>query len=153
MFISHLYVFFGEMSVYFFGPFFGWVVYFLVLSCTSCLYIFEINFWSVASFPIIFSHSEGWLFTLLIVSFVVQKLLSLLQFSSVQSLSHVQLCDPMNGSTPGLPVHHQLPEFTQTHIHQVSDCHPAISSSVVPFSFCPQSLPALESFPMNQPFT
>ena len=34
--------------------------------------------------------------------------------SSVQSLSHVRLCDPMNCSTPGLPVHHQLPEFTQT---------------------------------------
>src|SRR5574337_1031292 len=31
------------------------------------------------------------------------------------------LCDPMNHSTPGLPVHHQLPEFTETHIHQVSD--------------------------------
>ena len=35
------------------------------------------------------------------------------QFSSVQSLS----CDPVNCSTPGLPVHHQLPEFTQTHVH------------------------------------
>ena len=31
------------------------------------------------------------------------------------------LCDPMNRSTPGLPVHHQLPEFTETHVHQVSD--------------------------------
>ena len=31
------------------------------------------------------------------------------------------LCDPMNRSTPGLPVHHQLPEFTQTHVHRVSD--------------------------------
>ena len=46
---------------------------FLVLSCMSCLYIFEINSLSVASFAIIFSHSEGCLFTLLIVSFVVQK--------------------------------------------------------------------------------
>ena len=46
------------------------------------------------------------------------------QFSSVQSLSHVWLCDPMNHSTPGLPVHHQLPEFTQTHIHRVSDSIP-----------------------------
>ena len=51
------------------------------------------------------------------------------------------LCDPMNRSMPGLPVHHQLPEFTET---------PAISSSVVPFSSCPQSLPASESFPMSQ---
>ena len=49
---------------------------FLELSHRSCLYIFEINPLSVASFAIIFSHSEGCLFTLLIVSFVVQKLLS-----------------------------------------------------------------------------
>ena len=40
---------------------------------------------------------------------------------SVQLLSHVRLCDPMNHSTPGLPVHHQLPEFTQTHVHRVGD--------------------------------
>ena len=44
------------------------------LSCISCLYIFEISCLSVASFAIIFSHSEDCLFTLLIVSFVVQKL-------------------------------------------------------------------------------
>ena len=50
---------------------------FLKLSCRSCLYIFEIGCLSVASLAIIFSHSEGCLFTLLIVSFVVQKLLSL----------------------------------------------------------------------------
>ena len=43
-----------------------------------------------------------------------------LQFSSVAQ-SCPTLCDPMNCSTPGLPVHHQLPEFTQTHIHRVSD--------------------------------
>ena len=52
---------------------------FLVLSCMGCLYILEINSLSVASFAIIFSHSEGCLFTLLIVSFVVQKLLSLIR--------------------------------------------------------------------------
>ena len=46
---------------------------FLVLSCMSCLYIFEINSLSVASFAIIFFRPEGCLFTLLIVSFVVQK--------------------------------------------------------------------------------
>jgi len=45
---------------------------FLELSCRSCLYIFEINSLSVSSFAIIFSRSEGCLFTLLIVSFVVQ---------------------------------------------------------------------------------
>ena len=41
--------------------------------------------------------------------------------SSVQLLSRVRLCDPMNCSTPGLPVHHQLPESTQTHAHQVGE--------------------------------
>ena len=75
--------------------------------------------------------------------------------SSVEFSSVAQSCptlfDPMNCSTPGLPVHHQLPEFTQTHIHRVSD---AIQPShpVVPFSSCPQSLPASESFPMSQLF-
>ena len=44
---------------------------FLVLSCMSCLYILEINPLSVASFAIIFSHSEGYLFILFIVSFIV----------------------------------------------------------------------------------
>ena len=52
---------------------------FLVLSCMSCLYILEINSLSVASFAIIFSHSEDCLFTLLIVFFIVQKLLSLIR--------------------------------------------------------------------------
>ena len=47
---------------------------FLELSCISCLYIFEISSLSVASSAIIFSHSEGCLFTLLIVSFAVKKL-------------------------------------------------------------------------------
>ena len=64
------------------------------------------------------------------------------QFSSVAQ-SCPTPCDPMNRSTPDLPVHHQLPEFSQTHVHRVRD---AISSSVVPFSSCPQSLPASESF-------
>ena len=66
------------------------------------------------------------------------------QFSSVAQ-SCLTLCDPMNRSTPGLPVHHQLPEFTQTHIHPVSDaiqpvmpsshlilCHPLILMSPIP---------------------
>ena len=54
-------------------------------------------------------------------------------FSSVQSLSRVWLCNPMNCSMPGLPVHHQLPEFTQTHDHRVGDAiqpsHPLSSPS------------------------
>ena len=52
------------------------------------------------------------------------------QFSSVAQ-SCPTLCDPMNRSTPGLPVHHQLPEFAQTHVHQVGDAiqpsHPLLS--------------------------
>ena len=52
---------------------------FLVLSCMSCLYISEINSLSVVSFAIIFSHSEGCLFTLFVVSFAVQKLSSLIK--------------------------------------------------------------------------
>ena len=52
---------------------------FLVLSCMSCLYILEMNPLSAVSFAIIFSHSEGYLFTLLIVYFAVQKLLSLIR--------------------------------------------------------------------------
>ena len=55
------------------------------------------------------------------------------QFSSVQLLSRVRLCDPMNRSMPGLPVHHHLPEFTQTHVHRVRDAiqpsHPLSSPS------------------------
>ena len=54
------------------------------------------------------------------------------QFSSVAQLCPT-LCDPMNRSTPGLPVHHQLLEFTQTHVHRVSDAiqpsHPVSSPS------------------------
>ena len=54
------------------------------------------------------------------------------QFSSVAE-SCLTLCDPMNCSMPGLPVHHQLPEFTQTHVHRVSDAiqpfHPLSSPS------------------------
>ena len=59
-------------------------------------------------------------------------------FSSVQSLSRVRLCDPMNCSTPGLPVHHKLQEFTQTHVHRVSDaiqpfhCRPLLLLPPIP---------------------
>ena len=73
------------------------------------------------------------------------------QFSSVAQLCPT-LCDPMNRSTPGLPVHHQLPESTQNHVHRVGDAIQPISSSVVPFSSCPQSFPALGSFSMSQLF-
>ena len=62
------------------------------------------------------------------------------------------LCDPMNRSTPGFPVHHQLPTLTQTHVHRVSDAIQPSNSSVVPFSSCFQSFTASGSFPMSQFF-
>ena len=62
-----------------FSQFLTGLFVFLVLSCVNCLYILEINPLSVVSFPIIFSHYEGCLFTLLMVSFPVQKLLSLIR--------------------------------------------------------------------------
>ena len=70
------------------------------------------------------------------------------QFSSVAQ-SCTTLCDPMNRSMPGLPVHHQLPEFTQTHVHRVRDAiqpsHPLLSPST------PAPNPSQhQSFPTNQ---
>ena len=65
------------------------------------------------------------------------------QFSSVTQLC-LTLCNPMNHSTPGLPVHHQLPEFTQTHVHRVGDAiqssHPLASPSPAPNPSQHQSL-------------
>ena len=78
------------------------------------------------------------------------NLFYIFQFSSFAQ-SCQTLCDSMNRSTPGLSVHHQLPEFTQTYVHWVGDAiqppHP-----VVPFSSWPQSFPASKSFPMSQLF-
>ena len=69
------------------------------------------------------------------------------QFSSVTQ-SYLILCYPMDCSTPGFSVHHQLLQLAQTHTHQVGDAI-TISSSVVPF-YCSQSFPASGSFPMSQ---
>ena len=90
-----------------------------------------------------------------LIHFSASDILLLIPSSSVQFSSVAQscltLCDPMNCSTPGLPVHHQLLEFAQIHVHRVSDAiqpsHPLSS-----FSSCPQSFPASESFPMSQLF-
>ena len=82
---------------------------------------------------------------------VPQLHLCSLQFSTVAQ-SCPTLCDPMNCSAPGLPVHHQLRGFTQTHVQRVSDAiqpsHP-LSSPPPP---APKSLPESESFPMSQLF-
>ena len=73
-----------------------------------------------------------------------------IQFSSVTQ-SCPTLCDPMNCSTPGLPVYHQLPESTQNHVHWVSDTIQP-SHPVIPFSSHPQSFSASGSFQMGQLF-
>ena len=98
----------------------------------------------------------NWTELRLVITFLIGKLMpnSLIsvQFSSVQSLSCVRLCDhesqharpPCPSPTPG--VHSDSRPSSRW-------CHPAISSSVVAFSSCPQSLPASESFPMSQLFT
>ena len=78
------------------------------------------------------------------------KLSKVIKFRSVTQ-SCLTLCNPMNCSAPSFPVHHQYLEFTQTHLHR-QWCHQAISSSIIPFSSCPQSLPASQSFPMSQLF-
>ena len=63
----------------------------------------------------------------------VEGVLRLSQSVSSVAQSCPTVCNPMDCSTPGLPVHHQLPEFTQTHVHQVSDAiqpsHPLLSPS------------------------
>ena len=92
---------------------------------------------------------------LMYISFIFPSFFSSYNSNSAQFTSVTQscqtLCNSMDCSTPGLSVHHQLPEFTQTHVHWVGD---AIQPShpVVPFSSCLQSFPTLGSFQMSQFF-
>ena len=78
-------------------------------------------------FPFVLCLHVLFCFLLFIMEFCITQLCIIstlsVQFSSV-SQSCPTLRDPLNHSTPGLPVHHQLPEFTQTHAHQVSDAIP-----------------------------
>ena len=88
-------------------------------------------------YPILFSHLlHIYLITFISVLSVLfhwltSLFLNLYQFSSVAQ-SCLTLCNPMDWSTPGLPVHHQFPEFTQTHVHWVGNAiqpsHPLLSS-------------------------
>ena len=75
-----------------------------------------------------------------------------LQFSSVAQ-SCPTLFDTMNHSIPGLPVHYQRLEFTQTHVHRVNDAIQPSHLLSSPSPPAPKSLPAPESFPMGQLFT
>ena len=85
-------------------------------------------------FPSLHSNEECLVATSVIIPTTINRT-SVRQFSSVAQ-SCPTLCDPMKGSTKGFPVHHQLPEFTQTHVHQVGDAiqpsHPLSSPSPLP---------------------
>ena len=80
-----------------------------------------------------------------IYDFLLLASFSSVQFSSVTE-SCLTLCDLVNHSTSGLPVHHQLPGVYPNPCPSSQWCHPTISSSVVPFSSCPQSFPAPSIF-------
>ena len=109
-----------------------WDIKYLLRDLKVCLTLSDDNFrllLSLVNFAIVSFLMGDWrpqipkeairpfkLFSQLGFSTVILKVLS-----SVQSLSHIWLCDPMNLSTPGFPVHHQLLELAQTLVHQVSD--------------------------------
>ena len=82
-----------------------------------------------------FSSCSHFLYEALISTVIMLKHKKLKWLVSVSSVTQLcpTLCDPMNCSTPGLPIHHQLLEFTQTHVHWVSDAiqsyHPLLSPS------------------------
>ena len=104
-------------------------------TCVSC------TGWQAASLPLCHLRSL----------YSVRKK-CIVQFSSVAQ-SCLTLCDPMDCSTPGFPVHHQTPGACWNSCPLSLWCHPTISSSVVPFSSCLQSFPASGSFPVSQFFT
>ena len=135
----------------------------------NLLFWFGLYFAWMLKIPYPWSHLYPWLLSNLVLSlyfnfFLEQYVLenciyflpiiflfftrTILFFSSVQFSSVAQLCptlcDPMNRSTPGLPVHHQLLEFTQTHVYRVSDAiqpsHPLSSPSPAPNPSQHQSL-------------
>ena len=112
--------------------------------CNSCFLL------TPASFSSIISLVFGVVKVLPLPLLLLESLnIPSVRFNSVAQSSQT-LCDPMDCSTPGFPVHHQLPELTQNPVHRW--CHPTISSSVVPFSSFLQYFPASGSFQMSQFF-
>ena len=108
-------------------------------------------FYFTSSLPLPLYFLFWLLFLIASLSLSLSSIQAPMRWFSSFAQSCLTLCDPMNCSTSGLPVYHQLPEFTQTHVHQVGDAiqpsHPLSSPSPLP-----QSLPASESFPMSQLF-
>ena len=114
--------------------------------CNSCFLL------TPASFSSIISLVFGVVKVLPLPLLLLESLnIPSVRFNSVAQSSQT-LCDPMDCSTPGFPVHHQLPELTQIHVHRVGDAIQPISSSIVPFSSCLQSFLASGSFAMSQFF-
>ena len=101
----------GAFDIWVFFFFFTWKLQFLLwtTNTVSCFSIFLKYF--IIGVYLLYNVVLSFCFTRVWISY---------QFSSVTQ-SCPTLCDPMDCSTPGLPVHHQLPEFTQTHVHWVSD--------------------------------
>ena len=81
----------------------------IIFSKTEMYSSFKMNFWPLHSCPFYMNVKSEYIYKQ-----------SLVQFSSVAQ-SCPNLCNPMNRGTPGLSVHHKLPEFTQTHAHRVGD--------------------------------
>ena len=100
---------------------------YLIFCCNSEWYWFLI---SLSDYSLLVYRNESDFCVLIL--YPATLLNSLIQFSSVTQ-SCLTLCDPMDCSTPGLPVHHQLPELTQTHVHWVNDAiqtsHPLLFPS------------------------
>ena len=107
----------------------------LLISCIVLLFSFQWQGEWMCSAT--YFQSSAWQSEFFQLSEILILILTSVQFSSVQFSSVAQscptLCDPMNRSTPGLPVHHQLLEFTQTQVHRVSNAiqpsHPWSSPS------------------------
>ena len=112
-------------------PFHCWIM-FCGVNMSQWVYSFPC-WWTFGLFPFFDSYEWG-CYDILKNSFIKVLFTGTIniQFSSVTQ-SCPTLCDPMNSSTPGFPVHHQLPEFTQTQVHRVSDTiqpsHPLSSPS------------------------
>ena len=119
-----------------------------LLFCVSHLLFYSSVEWFLSKMKPLVCMIAGWCFLKeLLVKVLLEHAVSI-QFSSVPQ-SCPTLCDPMNCSMPGFPVHHQLPELAQTHVHRICDSHLTISSFVIPFPSCLQSFSASGSFPMS----
>ena len=108
------------------------------LLCKTVTKLVSANPWHLTTGYSFHERTHGYTVSIVYLRFHKQNSVKQMkEWRSVQFSSVTQpcptLCDPMNRSTPGLPVHHQLPEFTQTHVHRVGDTiqpsHPLLSPS------------------------